>query len=166
MQKLLKIEKIRRGTFESCKIRKTLSFAPLTTMPKPPDNLTDVGVKYFSDVCSSMISDRTLTSAYVPGIERAAKWYEIFVTSQREVEEKGGYQVTKTGYTAKSAAFQILCDTEKILSAFERSNGLNLFGHSKLPEAPPKEDTYDELDELKNTKHKSGMVKINPFDEI
>ena len=135
-------------------------------MPTPPSDLTEIGVKYFNDCCESMISDRTLTSAYVPGIERAARWYEIFVTSQREVQEKGGYQVTKTGYTAKSAAFQILCDTEKILSAFERSNGLNLFGHSKLPEAPPAEDLYDELDEVNNPKHKAGMRKLSPFDEV
>lgn len=146
MKKLTIAEKKRRGTFDRSKIRTPLTFKPLTEIPEPMTEL-DPGERGYFDLCAEvMISNGTLTSADVPGMERAAKMWGIYQKALGEVKKLGCYQTTKNGYTAKNGPFQVLCEAEKLLTSWERSQGLTIVSRSKLPPPTPpqKPNPFDE----------------------
>jgi phage terminase small subunit len=147
MKRLTKAEKMIRGTFEASKIKKPLNFLPLETVPEPMMKLHPVEMEYYQLCAECMVGNNTLTSADLPGLTRAAKMYGIFQQALKDIEKNGCYQVAKSGYNSPNAYFMVLINSEKMLTAWERSQGLNLVSRSKLPEPPP-------------------PPEINPFDEF
>jgi len=147
MKKLSIQEKKLRGTFDPSKVRKLATFDLLTEIPEPTQDLAPDELAYFRACCEAMISNHTLSGAYIPGISRAARMYGIYLQALKDIQVHGCYQTTQSGYTAKNGYFQVLTDAEKSLTAFERSNGLNLASFSKLPEqpAPKKSNPFDEI---------------------
>lgn len=109
-------------------------------MDLEPDEL-----QYFNLCAEVMISNNTLTSADIPSLTRASKMYGVYQQAMKDIEVHGCYQVTQSGYTAKNGYFQVLTDAEKMLSSFEKCQGLNLVSRSKLPpiEPPKKKNPFD-----------------------
>jgi phage terminase small subunit len=147
MRKLQKEEKLRRGTFDKSKIRVPLTFEPLTAIPDPLMNLEPDEMQYFKLCADVMLSNGTLTSADVPGITRAARMYGIYLQALKEIKLHGSEQTTKTGFRTKSGAFTVFTECEKLLSNFERSQGMNLISRSRLPKPdPPKgKNKFEEI---------------------
>lgn len=165
MKKLSKSEKQRRGTYDPSKERQLYTFSPLTTIPAPTIELTPAELAYFNQCCEAMISSRTLTGAYIPGISRAAKMYGHYLMASEQVAVHGTIQTTQSGYTAKNGYFQVLCDCEKNLASFEKSMGLNIVSQSKLPPPSPVE-CYTLIDEIDNPEHIAGTPKPPPVNRI
>lgn len=135
------------GTYREDRQKYLESVNPLQDIPEPSYPLNETELQYFNEVAELLIIQGTLTAADIPGTTRAASWYGIWQTCLEEVEKRGIWQTTQSGYTAKTAAFQSMLDAEKFLSAWERSVGLNISGRAKLPPAPiPKEkNPFDEF---------------------
>ncbi|MFZ4521474.1 MAG: P27 family phage terminase small subunit [Bacteroidales bacterium] len=147
MKRLTKAEKLIRGTFDPSKIRPVLTSNPLLAIPDPMTKLSSVEMEYYRLCAEIMISNHTLTSADIPGLTRAAAMFAIFEQAKQDIAIHGCYQTTQSGYTAKNGYFQVLCDAEKMLTSFERGQGLNLVSRSKLPPPPdPKiPNSFDDI---------------------
>jgi phage terminase small subunit len=163
MKKLTIQEKKRRGTYERCKERKSLSFDALNQVPEPLMELSKVEQSYFDLCANAMIHERTLTGAFIPALTRAASTYGIYCQALEGIKQHGAYQVTQGGYSTKNGYSVVLNDCEKSLAAFERSMGLCLVSKSKLPPAPEIK-RYGPFDELENPAHKAGMP-IDPHEK-
>jgi P27 family predicted phage terminase small subunit len=128
-------------------IAPVLVIEPLEKRPEPMHKLDPVALVYFNHCADLLIASKVLTAADVPGMTRAATWYSIFCKALEDVERDGPVQITSTGYGAKSANYSVMTESERILSTWERSVGLNVAGRSKLPPPPAKKDKnpFDEL---------------------
>jgi len=158
-----KERKTRQGTFRQDRNKKLHTLQPLTFIPKPLMDLNKYEHEYYNLCCEILLSNGTLTAADILGISRAAKTYGIYQKALEELANHGSYQTTKSGYTTKSGPFVVVADCEKLLTTFERSQGLNLISRSKLPEQKLSE-FFTELDELINPAHKAGTPR-NPHDK-
>jgi phage terminase small subunit len=135
-----------QGTFRKDRVKNFATFEPLTEIPQPfaGDMLDKEGMIYFKLVCEALLNNGMLTIADTIPITRAANWYSYFKQAERACQDKGYYQQTKSGYTAKSAHFQVLQDSEKALAAFERNYGVSLLYRLKM-EFPEKEDEENSI---------------------
>lgn len=134
-----KFQKQLAGTLRPDRDRTPLTCEPLNEVPQPFAPLSDTGKRYFQAVCEVLLSNGTLTAADLPAITRAAEIYEFYVDAKKAVRELGAWTTTQSGYTSKSAPWQVMTDAEKALASFERSFGLTLAARAKLPPAPVKE---------------------------
>ena len=158
-------EKQKQGTYRKSRESVPLTFQPLTEIPNPFFELSDVELKYFNLCCQVLISNNTLTIADTMGISRAARTYGIYLKALQDIEKFGSQQTTSTGYTTKSGAWVVAADCEKILTGFEKSQGLNLVSRSKLPPAP-KAECWSEFDEILDENHKAGTLKHTNADNL
>lgn len=148
MKKLTTEEKIKRGTL--VKHREQVNHfttQPLITRPEPMHPLGEIERRYYDFCADLLIGANVLTMADVPGLTRAATWYKTYCDALEQVTKYGAIQETSTGYTTKTGAYSVLTESERILSTWERSVGLNVAGRAKLPPPPQ-------------------PVKSNPFDEL
>jgi P27 family predicted phage terminase small subunit len=134
------------GTYEKCKEKEPLAFQPLTEPPPTPDELEGEALRYWIETTSLLTEAGTLTKGDLPAILRASQMFAVHQQAVRDVQEFGAIQRTGT-YTAKSGYWQVMTDSEKFLSNFERYFGLTPYGRSKLPpvEKPKEPNEFDEL---------------------
>lgn len=147
MRKTTKKEKILAGTFQPCRDKVLVTTDPLTEIPDPDYELDPVELTYFTRCASLLIAAGTLTDGDVPGMTRASSWFGIWQNCLADIRQHGAWQTTNSGWSAKTAAFQAANDAEKNLTAWERSQGLNLTSRAKLP-PPPEPKQVNPIDLL------------------
>ena len=134
-----------QGTLRKCREVDSPATTEPIEVPAVPDEVPEEGRGYFTHACEVLFSLGVLTAAYVPDISRAAMTYAFFIRAQRELEESGTVQMTKTGYTAISANWTVYKDSLKYLTEFESRYGLSLVSAQRLsvPDKPKKDDDFD-----------------------
>ena len=139
-------EKVISGTVQKCRIKKQLNFEPLREIPAPMDKLGPVGLEFYGYVCEILMNNNMLTTGDIIPITDAAFWWELSCMSKQEIRTNGYFQISPNGFTSKTAAFQVLTDASKALSAFYKSYGLNFAVRSKLD--MPKPEKKNEFDDI------------------
>ena len=135
-----------QGTVQKCRVKTPPSYEPLTSVPDPAFELNDDGMEYFTRFCQILLSNRTMTVAYVPIITRAARFYEIYKRADRKCQETGEVQVTASGYTAKTGHFVVMTDADDRITKIEAMFGMNLAALLKMD--LPKTEKKNPLDNL------------------
>jgi len=146
MNELTNKEKLQRGTLKKSRVKSCLSYEPLKKVPRPAFGLSHIGMDYFSKFCKILISIESLTMADVPGITRAARWYEIYKEAENDIIVHGSVQVTSTGYTQQTGYFSVMEKAEDRILKFEALYGMNLTARTKinLPK-PEKKNPFDDI---------------------
>lgn len=145
MRKLSTSEKVSRGTLKKSREKANPTYDPLDHVPQPSFELNKDGREYFRQFCRILLSKNMLTSADIPGITRAARWYELYKQADESVSEKGAVQVTATGYTQQTGYFTVMEKSEDRLIKFEALYGMNLTSRMKinLPKPEKKNEFSD-----------------------
>lgn len=145
-EKTSNAEKIKRGTNQRCRMTNELSYAPLTEVPAPSFALNAHGKTYFRNFCMILLSNQTLTAADIPGITRAARWFELYCEADEVVREKGPVQVTSTGYTQQTGYYTVMEKAEDRIIKFEGLYGMNLTSRTKINVPPAKKkNEFEEI---------------------
>lgn len=138
--------KKQQGTLKKSRIKSNPTYAPIDQVPDPAFKLSPAGQEYFRQFCSILLSNKTLTLAYVPIITRAARWYEIYVEADKGVQKDGAVQVTSTGYTQKSGYMTAMADADDRITKIEEKFGLNLAANLKMD--IPKQEKENPFDNV------------------
>ena len=141
--------KAAQGTLRKERVKITPNYDILDSVPAPSFQLNEHGQSYFVNFCELLISNKTMTAAFIPIITRAARYYEIYQYANEKVKEQGAVQETNTGYTAKNGYFVTMTDAEDRINKIEALFGMNLYNLQKLniPEPPKKDDLAELLSE-------------------
>jgi P27 family predicted phage terminase small subunit len=144
MRKISDEEKVKQGTIKKSRIKQELNYDPLGSIPAPAFKLNKDGVEFYERFCSILISNRTLTVADIPGITRAARWFEMYKDADKHILKEGPVQTTSTGYTQQTGWFTVMEKTEDRILKFEALYGMNLTARTKinLPK-PEKKNDFD-----------------------
>ena len=138
-----------QGTLKKSREKSELNYEPLTSIPAPSFDLNVDGQTYFDQFCGILISNSTLTAADVPGITRAARWFELYKEADANVLARGSVQVTSTGYTQQTGYFTVMEKSEDRLIKFEALYGMNLTARTKINIPKPKEkNPFDDVMQL------------------
>ena len=143
-----KSEKIASGTLQKCRLKNNPTYAPIDFIPDPLRALNGNGMIYFKNFCQLLISNKTMTMAYVPIITRASRYYEIYCRMDDAVDKEGEIQIAeKTGWTQKSGYLTVLTDVEDRITKIEEKFGMNLHSNLKM-DLPKGEEEPDPLSTL------------------
>jgi len=132
MDRLSKKSKIARGTLQKCRAKEPLTYDSIDYVPDPAFPLGDVAHEYFRQFCNVLISNSTMTLAYVPIITRAARWFQVYMEADAEMMKHGAVQVTASGYTQKSGYMTTAADAEDRVTKIEEKFGMNLAANLKM----------------------------------
>jgi len=141
-----KAEKIASGTLQKCReVGNALEFRPISSVDVP-DYLEGYAVEFFEYYSRLMASVGLLTPADMLELEKASIAYSMMREAYDDLKENGSMQVTRSGYTQKTAAFTVYSDANKILSDFSNRYGLNVVSRERITMSEP--DNEDDLDKL------------------
>lgn len=133
--------KAAQGTLQPCRVNNNpLTYEPLTVPPDPPKDLTKDGCNYYTYICRMLITKKLLTPAFLFDIERAAFWYGEFKKAQRDINENGTFEISKTGWKQISASISIVEKATKMMNEFEGKYGFNLISSQKIEMPEPEEE--------------------------
>ena len=138
------------GTLQTCReIENALSFEPLLVVPNPPEYLDEIGAAFFRDCGGILLGQGMLTLADIGELEQGAMLYQMLRKHWNKMMDGDGVQVTQSGYSQKTASWQIFMDCRKGLGEFYNKYGFNVTSRESI-EMPEREEV-DELDQLKNS---------------